>query len=481
MRDMVLVLNFDDAASRTVTRKLRAERVFCRIIPGDTPAEEILGQEPLGLLLAGGAQGEALPYSFDPGILRADVPLLALGDCAGALLKALGGCCGEKVLTGAVAPVEYTPCELFTGLENGERLLPCLREMRLPEGCKSICRAFETTAGFACAGRPVYGVQLQAEPNDPDSSLFLRNFALDICGCTTWWDDDAFADRAVEEIRRVVGDGTAVCAMTGGLDSGVSALLAFRALGNRLKCVFVDTGLLRENEGDDFMAFYREKIGLNVIRVCAQDRFLSALDGLAAGREKRAAISRVMQEVLDGSRAQLGHFDVLIRGTSCNDVMMYRNADRPTLSRDVPVVEPVRELFKDEIRRIGDFLGLPPDIVSRQPFPGSGLALRILGEVTVDRLRVLRTADAIFRSEVQKNGIARKLWQYFAVLAPAPGKPEENVITLRAVQVSTRASAARLPYEVAENTVERVMNACPSVKRVVYDLTPSDHYTGIEW
>ena len=205
--------------------------------------------------------------------------------------------------------------------------------------------------------------------------------------------------------------------------------------------------------------------------------------GISGGKEKRRVISQVMQEVLDEARQQLGHFDVLIRGTSCNDVMLYRDADRPTLSREVPVVEPVRDLFKDEIRRIGDFMGLPADIVSRQPFPGSGLALRIQGEVTVDRLRVLRTADAIFRSEVQKNGITRKLWQYFAVLSPAVGKPEENVIALRAVQVSerTRAYAARLPYEVTENTVERVMDACPSVKRVVYDLTPSNHYTGIEW
>ena len=244
--------------------------------------------------------------------------------------------------------------------------------------------------------------------------------------------------------------------------------------------VEMDNGTVRIFEG--YRVQHSSLLGPYEGGVCyhpevAQD----ALRGLAGGREKRAAISRVMQEVLDEARAQLGHFDVLIRGTSCNDVMMYRNDERPTLSRDVPVVEPVRELFKDEIRRIGDFLGLPQDIVSRQPFPGSGLALRILGEVTVDRLWVLRTADAIFRGEVQKNGIARKLWQYFAVLAPAPGKPEENVITLRAVQVSARASAARLPYEVAENTVERVMNACPSVKRVLYDLTPSDHYTGIEW
>ena len=482
MRDMVLVLNYDDAASRTVTRKLRAERVFCRIIPGDTPAEDILAQEPLGLILAGGAQG-GIPEGPDPRLLRADVPLLALGDCAGVVLTALGGQCGEKLLTGAVASLEYENCELFDGLENGERLLPCLRAMRLPADCRCLCRACETAAGFIHERLPLYGVQWQAEPNDPDSSMMLRNFALNICGCTAWWDDDAFTARAVEEIRRVVGDGTAVCAMTGGLDSGVSALLAFQALGQRLKCVFVDTGLLRENEGDDFMTFYKEKIGLNVVRFRAEERFLSALHGITDGQEKRRAISQTMQQVLDEARQQLGHFDVLIRGTSCNDVMLYRNAVRPTLSREVPVVEPVRELFKDEIRRIGDFMGLPADIVSRQPFPGSGLALRIQGEVTVDRLRVLRTADAIFRSEVQKNGIARRLWQYFAVLSPAAGRPEENVIALRAVQVSerTQAYAARLPYEVTENTVERVMNACPSVKRVVYDLTPSNHYMGIEW
>lgn len=482
MRDMVLVLNFDDAASRAVTRKLRSERVLCKIVPGDASLEEVQEQAPLGLVLAGGVTGEA-PIGLDGRLLQASMPLLALGDTAGLLLSALGGSTGETMLQETVAGVEYSDCPLLEGIENGERLLLCAREMMLPQQIKPICSAQQITLGFAHEELPLYGVQFQVEQNDLEGALMLRNFALNICGCTTWWDDDAFVARAVEEIGRVVGDGTAVCAMTGGLDSGVSALLAFKALGHRLKCIFVDTGLLRDHEGDDFIAFYRDAIGMDITRVYAQNRFAEALRGVIDPDEKRRIIGLTMQEILSEEKSKLGAFSALIRGTSYNDIMFGKCDRRPALSDTVPVIEPVRELFKDEIRRIGDYLGMPQDIISRQPFPGSGLALRILGEVTLDRLQTLRAADAIFRSELANSGAAKRLWQYFAVLCPVPGDETGSVICLRAVHASERsqAYAARLPYDVMEAVVDRAMKERPEIRRVVYDLTPSSNYAGVEW
>ena len=483
MRDMVLVLNFDDQASRAVTRKLRSERICCKIIPGYISLEEIQAQTPLGLVLAGGVTGQA-PTGLDSRILKANIPLLALGDTAALLLASLGGEMGDIAYQGAIASLTYKDSPLMDGIESGERLLQFAREMRLPEHVIPLCKAQEAVIGFGHESLPLYGVEFQVESNDLEGSQMLKNFALNVCGCTTWWDDDAFVTRAVEEIGRVVGEGRAVCAMTGGLDSGVSALLAFKALGSRLKCIFVDTGLLRDNEGDDFIAFYRDSIGMDITRVYAQDRFLEALEGISDPQQKRQVIADTMRQVLGEEKAKLGDFDAIIRGTSANDLMFGKNEiRRPMLEGAGAVIEPVRELFKDEIRRIGDFLGIPSDIISRQPFPGSGLALRIMGEVTKERLRVLRAVDAIFRSEVLRSGAAKRLWQYFAVLCPMPGDEEGAVICLRAVHASerTQAYAARLPYDVMETVVDRALREQPLVRRVVYDLTPSNNYAGIEW
>lgn len=482
MRDMVLVLNFDDASSRAVTRKLRSERIFCKIMPDDSTLEEIREQAPMGIVLAGGEKGKS-PQRLENWLTEGEYPVLALGDTAVSLLEALGGNAGERMMYGAVAPLEYMESPLMEGLEGGERLVQCGRELFLPQGVRPICRSHEVILGFTHEELPLFGVQYQVEQNDPESSLMLRNFAQQICGCTAWWDEDAFVTRAVEEINRVVGDGIGICAMTGGLDSGVSALLAYKALGSRLKCFFVDTGLLRDNEGDDFMAFYRDAIGMDVTRIYAQERFLTALKGITDPQEKRRVIGLTMQSILTEERKKLDEYHALIRGTSFNDIMFGGNVRRPQLSGAVPVIEPVRELFKDEIRRIGDYLGMPPDIISRQPFPGSGLALRILGEVTEERLKILRAADAIFRSEIARANLGKRLWQYFAVLCPMPEDEEKSVIALRAVHASERnqAYAARLPYDLVEAVVERVLREQPGVGRVVYDLTPSSNYAGVEW
>ena len=481
MRDMALVLNFDDIAARAVARKLRSERIFCKIVPGTVSFQEIQAQEPLGLVLAGGVTGQT-SAGADPEIFRGSIPLLALGDAAGLLLESMGGAVGETEMQGAVMGLTYEPSPLFDQVENGERLLPCAKALRLPPEAQALCHAQETVIGFAHQSLPLYGVQFEVEQNDPDGSQMLRNFALNVCGCTTWWDEDAFVTRAVEEIGRLVGPGRAVCAMTGGVDSGVTALLAYKALGSRLKCIFVDTGLLRDREGDDFIAFYRDKVGIDITRVYAQDRFLEALRGVTEPEEKRKIIGGLIRQILREEGEKLGAFDALIRGVSCNDVMFGHTPAQPVLSQGVQVIEPVRDLFKEEIRAVGEFMGVPPEVLSRQPFPGGGLALRILGEVTPRRLRTLRGADAIFRGEVARSSAAKRLWQYFAVLLPLPGG-EGDVIVLRAVHASERSQtyAARLPYDVMENVVDLIQRDQPDVRRVVYDLTPSSNYSGIEW
>ena len=483
LRDMVLVLNFDDAASRCVTRKLRFERIYCKIIPGDTALEEIMAQEPLGLIVCGGAKGER-PEGLDERVLRMELPILALGDAAAALLLSLGGGVGERVYEGAVVSLHYQENPLTQGIEACERLLPIARALQLPQGVNPICRAEDTVIGFAHESRPLFGLQFQPERNDMEGAMLLRNFALSVCGCTTWWDDDAFVTRAVEEIQRVTGDGRAMCSMTGGITSGVSALLGFRALGSQLNCVFVDTGLLRDHESEDFLSFYQDQIGMRIIRVSAEERFLQSLRGVTRSEEKKRVISELMRRIIRETAEGLGKIDVVIRGTCYNDIMTGRVSMPLLADETVPEIRPIRELFKDEIRRVGDYLGIPQEIVSRQPFPGSGLALRILGEVTPARLRILRAADNIFRDEVKRSSAGKKLWQYFAVLSPIPESGEDAyVICLRAVNATERslAYAARLPYEVTENTVERIMHLLPQVKRVIYDLTPSSNYAGIEW
>ena len=481
MRDMVLVLNFHDTASRAITRKLRSERVLCKIVPGNISPEEILAMDPMGLVLAGGENAPSLPVHEN--LFSVDLPLLATGSTALLLLEALGGKCLGPAEESGLMDIEYRHPLLFRDVENGFRMMKNLQNLSLPGSVNAIGSAEGHIISFAHSQKPLFGYLPEMEQTDMDASLMLKNFAVDICGCTTWWDDDAFVTRAIEEIRRIAGDGTAVCAMTGGLDSGVSALLGFRALGKRMKGIFVDTGLLRKNEVTSFLTFYREQLGMDILFICARERFFQVLQGVTDPNEKRRVIGETIQQVLNEEKGRLGEYHALIAGTSFNDIMFGKSQKRPVLSEDVPLMEPVRDLFKDEIRRIGNYLGIPQDLLSRQPFPGSGLALRIMGEATQRRVITLRAADNIFREEVLSAHAEKKLWQYFAMLSPLPGEEDKAVILLRAVQASDQntAYAARLPYDVMENTTRRILETLPDVRRVVYDLSPSSNYSGIEW
>ncbi len=489
MRDMLLIVSFDEANSRSVARKLRAERVYCKIVPADITVEEVKEQEAMGLVLAGASKGVMSLPGFDKGLLDLKLPVLALGDAAAMLCALLGGQASDGFLPQSAAPVTYqTEMSLFADVAEGERMMTCVRPLLLPEGLTPAAYTGEAVIGFADLERSLYGLQFQVEQNDPDGILILSNFALKVCGLTPWWDNEAFIQRAVEEIRRVAGDGTVLCAVSGGVDSGVCALLGHRAVGARLKCIFVDTGLLRKGEADFVLGYYRDGLGLDITRVDASERLLRELSGISDPDRKNQTVLRLLQEELIAKTAQTPNASVLLQGTNYSDIPVCDARESPLSlalrGSGIALAEPVRELFKDEIRRVGEEMGMPQEIYSRQPFPGAGLALRILGDVTSQRLFILREADFIFQDEVEKSGQGKRLWQYFAVLSDlAASGINGTAVCLRAVHSgeSAMGMAARLPFDLLERATSRILKTLPQVARVVYDLTPSFYYSGIEW
>ena len=483
MRDMVLILNFDESSSRSIARTLRAEHIYCEIVPGSVSLEEVEKKEPLGLILSGGVKG-GMPSGLKPELAEGKWPMLALGDAAAMLCRTLGGDALETAICNSIGAVRFRECDLTQGIDDCERMLHNVRRLRMPEGAVALAESMQEPVGFMMMQRPVFGIQFTLEQNDTDGMQLLLNFAEKVCGCTRWWTYEAFVEGTVESIQQMVGEGRAVCAMTGGLDSGVSAVLAHKALGSRLKGIFIDTGLLRAGEATNVLSFYRDQLGMDIIHVQAQERFLEALEGVADAGQKRAIIGEMLQKILDDTMAQVGEVTAIVRGTNGNDVLGSASQKRrPALQADVPTIEPLRELFKSEIRQVGSTMYMPPEVLSRQTFPGSGLALRILGPVTPARLQTLRAVDRIFTEELTASGQMKRLWQHFAVLSPLAGDDPRAMVALRAVNSvdSSQGYAARLPYDLLERVMDRIRRERPEVSRVVYDLTSFSRYDGVEW
>lgn len=485
MRDMVVLLNLDDRSCRSMARRLRAEHLYCKILPACATAADIAAQDALGILLAGAARGEAPAMPNLQQLLDSGLPILAMGDAALTLVQHLGGSLGEKAPEPGVRQVRLDAEDPLTaGVASGERFLPACRCMTLPAALRPIAQTDGGVLGFRAGEQPVYGLAFLPEPNDPDATQLLLHFCKDICGCTLWWSTQTFLERAREEIDRLCQNTEAVCALSGGVDSGVCALLGNLAIGHRLHCLLIDTGLLRKGEADEVMSVYRDTLGLNVTRVNASGEFLTALRGVTDSVEKERIIHRLLQEVIQREAGRIPGVTRLLQGTNYTDALDSPCLDMAGTGSPLLVVEPVRELFKDEIRRVGEELQLPPAVTGRQPFPGSGLALRILTDVTEERLDILRDADGIFRAEIEQSGQNKRLWQYFATLAcdPLPGAAG-YVVTLRAVQVidGNLAVASRLPYDLLERVTQAILTRLPAVHRVLYDFTPSQSYASIEW
>lgn len=485
MRDMVVLINLDGATCRSVTRRLRAEHIYCKIVPAHTTADEILQQGALGVLLASGSTGQPVEIPGLAQLLACKLPVLALGDAALTLAVQQGAKLDASTQEGGVYQVSFeNDDQLFAQVEDGERFLTACRCFTPGEGCTAIARTGSGVLGFRAGDEPVYGLAFVPEQTDPDATQMLINFCQSICGCTLWWSNHAFIERAQDEILRMAGEGHAVCALSGGVDSGVCALLGHAALGQRLHCLFVDTGLLRKGECEEVLSFYRDEMGLNLKLVDASAEVLRALEGVMDPAQKERVVYEHLQLIMYREIAQLPHVHLMLQGTNYSDMLESPAGQAVPADKALQMIEPVRELFKDEVRWVGEALHLPASMTNRQPFPGSGLALRILTDVTEERLAILREADFIFRREIEDAGLNKRLWQYFATLAhdPTPGAGG-YVVTLRAVQVIDGhiAIASRLPYDLLERVTEAILTQLPAVHRVLYDFTPSQSYARIEW
>ena len=478
MRDYVVLISGDDAVTRTVARKLRAEHFCCRIEPVGTPAAAVQQPDVRGVIIASAATGVAAELPEFKDYLQSGVPMLCLGDSALTLCEMAGGTLSDLPLPGGVELVQFDHSHaLFNAVEDGERYLHAYRYMTtLPEMADTAASTAEGVLGLRLHQRNVWGLAMQLERNDTSGTQLLLNFCRDVCGCTMWWSNQAFIERAKTSISMAAGGGDALCALSGGVDSGVCALLAHMALGSRLHCIFIDTGLLRKGEVNQVLDFYSTQAGLDLRKVDASEQFLSALTGVSDPAEKERIIFNLLRKVLKEETARHENIRLLIQGTNYSDVI--KGSAYPLQAEDIAVIEPVRELFKDEVRIIGEELGMTPAMLLRQPFPGSGLASRIMGEVTPEKLAIVREADAIFRDEIAENNQGRRLWQYFAALTDSPDPEGGYVVTLRAVQAVDGGGgmAARLPNDLLERVTMQILQRCQDVRRVMYELTPSKSY-----
>lgn len=476
MQDFVILISLDDSVCHALARRLRAEGIYCRIMPSGISADEVLQSGAQGVILAADSTGRAAYIPMMMAYLQMGLPMLCIGDAALTLCATIGGEVTEAE-GGIVTTAFDGEDELFCDVEDGERYLPHLCGLAFDEEQGSVCAAAgDAVVGLRVRQRDVYGLAFPLERNDPSTVQLLTNFCCSKCGCTRWWSERTFIEGAKEAILAAADGGDALCALSGGVDSGVSALLGNLALGQRLHCIFVDTGLLREGEAEEVMDAYQSQLGLSVRRVDARAEFMLALQVVTEPGEKERIIRSLLRDILRREAAAIPGVTLLLRGTNYADTPSPE--DNAFLPDGLQVIEPVRELFKDEIRHVGESLGLPQAMTSRQPFPGSGLATRIMAAVTAERLAILRAADAIFRREIEAAGLHRKLWQYFAALAVSPLPGGGLMVILRAVQAVEGGSGmpARLPSDLLERVTEKILQECPDVQRVFYDCTPSKTY-----
>ncbi len=483
MQDTILVFSRSREMAGLVARTLRCRECYCLPMPFETPAAVVHTLPVRGIILITESYEADALDGFDLSLLKSGLPVLALGGAAALVCAHFGGGYEPAKCERETVTLGLTPGSLFEEISGGERMLGATAVLTLPEQLVSIATATERVIGFMHETLPLYGMQYPIERNDPDAAQLLSNFAMRICHAEPNWTEEAIIGRSVEVIGQCAPEGRVLCAVSGGVDSAVCAKLAQMAVGERLLCVFIDTGLFREDEPDSVIETYREQLGIDVLKIDAHGLFLRALSGVNRPEDKERIASQLMTQVLIKQFSDVPEINTVIMGTNFNDTLFELNprADVEAVNRTITVCEPIRDLFKDEVRRLATALTLPVSITGRQPFPSSGLALRVMSSVTEERLELLRKADAFFREEITLGGHDRRLWQYYATLVDSPDMPGGYAVCLRATHAAQGgALAARLPYDVLERAAQRIQEEVPGVTRIVYDLTPSVHYGELE-
>ena len=507
----VIVLDFGGQYNQLIARRVRECGVYCEVKPYTVPLEELKGLEPIGFIFTGGPNSvyqEDAPH-VDPAVFELGVPVL--GICYGCQLmaQALGGqvtAAQDDTAReyGKTATFFDTSCKLFKNLpEQGVSWMSHGDYMeKVPDGfvLAAHSKACPNVA-IADEKRGFYGVQYHPEVNHTENGVaMIRNFLYEVCGAAGDWTMDDYKRTAVEAIREKVGGGKVLLALSGGVDSSVCAALLAEAVGRQLTCVFVDHGLMRKNEGDEVQAAF-QPWAMNFVRVDAEARFLQKLSGVTDPERKRKIIGEEFIRVFEEEAKKIGAVDFLAQGTIYPDVIESGAGDAAVIKSHhnvggLPdyvdfkeIIEPLRLLFKDEVRQLGRELGLPEYLVARQPFPGPGLAIRVIGELTKEKLDTLRDADAIYRQEIAAAGLDREVGQYFAVLTNTrsvgvmgDGRSYDYTLALRAVTTTDFMTAdwARLPYEALDRISTRIVNEVPGINRIVYDVTSKPPAT-IEW
>jgi GMP synthase (glutamine-hydrolysing) len=506
--EMIVVLDFGGQYNQLIARRIRDLGVYSELLPYNTPVERLREIAPKGIVFSGGPSSvyaEEAPH-IDPAVYDIGVPIF--GICYGMQLMAhqLGG----KVERAAKreygkADVDFAEHSALTrGLDSKQTVWMSHGDhvTQLPDGfVVDASTEHAPIAGFANPDRKMYGVQFHPEVrHSVHGNEMIRNFLYDICGCEGNWSMETFIEDAVRDIRTQVGDGKVLCALSGGVDSSVVAMLIHKAIGDQLTCMFIDHGLLRKGEAESVMETFVGKFDMKVVKIDARERFLSKLAGVDDPEQKRKIIGNEFIYVFDEESAKFDDFTYLAQGTLYTDIVESGTATAQTIKSHHNVgglpedmkfklIEPLKTLFKDEVRKVGEELGLPREIVWRQPFPGPGLAIRVLGEVTEEKLQIVRDSDYILREEIAKAGLDREIWQYFTALpnmrsvgVMGDARTYSYTVGIRAVTSIDGMTAdwARIPWDVLEKISVRIVNEVENVNRVVYDITSKPPAT-IEW